>query len=338
MKGLKKNSIILLVVTIIIVGFVLKDDFGAIIEALLKANIFILLLAFLCQIVALMFEALAYKKVVDSYTENYSYKSALKMQFITKFFNGITPFSTGGQPMQIYLLKKEGFRLTKATNIIMQNFILYQAALVTYGIFALLVNWKWNLFPEVNLLKNLIVIGFLMNTLVMVGLIIISFSSKFNHALIKKAIAILSKLKIIKDKEKKQAEWSERVDDFHEGTTYLKKHKKLCLQSYFYNIVYLTLNYLMPFFVVASLLGWHNPVTAVDAICSSAYILIIGSFVPIPGASGGIEYGYLRFFGSFIKGSILKASLLIWRFISYYFLMIVGAVIFNIKGREKKCE
>ena len=231
MKGIKKNSIILLVVTIIIVGFVLKDDFSAIIEALLKANILILILAFLCQIVALMFEALAYKKVVDSYTDNYSYKSALKMQFITKFFNGITPFSTGGQPMQIYLLKKEGFRLTKATNIIMQNFILYQAALVTYGIFALLVNWKWNLFPEVNLLKNLIVIGFLMNTLVMIGLIIISFSSKFNHLIIDKVIAILSKMKIVKDKEKKQAEWSEKVDDFHEGTTYLKKHKKLCLQS-----------------------------------------------------------------------------------------------------------
>ncbi|MCI8588313.1 MAG: flippase-like domain-containing protein [Bacilli bacterium] len=338
MKGIKKNSILLLVITIIIVGFVLKDDFNAIIDALLKANIAILILAFLCQVVAIMFEALAYKKVVDSYTENYSYKSALKMQFITKFFNGITPFSTGGQPMQIYLLKKEGFRLTKATNIIMQNFILYQAALVTYGILALLINWKWNLFKEVTLLKNLIALGFLMNTLVMVGLIIISFSSKLNHLIIDKTITLLAKLKIVKDKEKKQAEWSERIDDFHEGTTYLKKHKMLCLQSYFYNLVYLTLNYLMSFFVVASLIGWQNPVTPVNAICSSAYILIIGAFVPIPGASGGIEYGYLRFFGSFIKGSILKASLLIWRFISYYFLMIVGAVIFNIKGSEKECE
>lgn len=338
MKGLKKNSIILLILTVLIVGFVLKDDFSAIMEALLKANILILGLAFLCQIVAIMFEALAYKKVVDSYVENYPYKNALKMQFITKFFNGITPFSTGGQPMQIYLLKKDGFRLTKATNIIMQNFILYQAALVTYGIFALLINWKWNLFSEVTLLKNLIVIGFLMNTLVMLGLIVISFNNKFNHIMIDKVILLLSKLKIIKNKEKKQAEWSEKVDDFHEGTTYLKQHKMLCLQSFLYNLIYLTLNYLTPFFVIASLVGWSNPVTPISAICSSAYILIIGSFVPIPGASGGIEYGYLRFFGSFIKGGILKASLLIWRFISYYFLMIVGAVTFNIKGSEKECE
>lgn len=338
MKSIKKNSMILLMITILIVAFVLKDDFSAIVEALLKANILIISFAFICQIVALMFEALAYKKVVDSYIDNYSYKSALKMQFITKFFNGITPFSTGGQPMQIYLLKKEGFRLTKATNIIMQNFILYQAALVTYGVVALFVNWKWNLFVEVKLLKNLIVIGFLINTLVMIGLIIISFSSKLNHIIIDKTIALLAKLKIVKNKEKKQAEWSERIDDFHEGTSYLKKHKKLCLQSYLYNFIYLTLNYLTPFFVFASLLGFKNPVTPINAICSSAYILIIGSFVPIPGASGGIEYGYLRFFGSFIKGGILKASLLIWRFISYYFLMIIGAVIFNLKGSEEKCE
>lgn len=338
MKGIKKNSIILLIATILIIGFVLKDDFNSIVGALLKANVLILILAFLCQIVALMFEALAYKKVVDSYVDNYPYKKALKMQFVTKFFNGITPFSTGGQPMQIYLLKKDGFRITKATNIIMQNFIIYQAALVTYGLVALFINFRFDLFPEVNLLKNLIVIGFLMNTLVMVGLIIISFSSKFNHTIIKWGINILAKLRVVKDKEQEQEKWKERVDDFHKGTSYLKKHKKLCLQSYFYNFMYLTLSYVMPFFVIASLMGWNNPVTALDAICSSAYILIIGSFVPIPGASGGIEYGYLRFFGSFIKGGILKASLLIWRFISYYFLMILGAIIFNIKGGKEKCE
>lgn len=338
MKSLKKNSIILLLITVIIIIFVLKDDFTAIMDALLSANILILILALLCQLAAIMVEALAYKKVVDSYTIDYPYKKALRMQFITKFFNGITPFSTGGQPMQIYLLNKDGFRLTKATNIIMQNFIIYQAALVVYGILALLINWRFNLFPEVSLLKNLIVLGFLTNTLVMVGLIIISFSRSFNHMVVSRVIDILSKLKIVRNKEKKIEEWKEKVDDFHEGTSYLKEHKRLALESFACNILYFTLSYVLPFFVVASLVGWNNPVTPLNAICSSAYILIIGSFIPIPGASGGIEYGYLRFFGSFIKGGVLKASLLIWRFISYYFLMIVGAIIFNFKGSDKKCE
>lgn len=338
MKSIKKNSIVLLIITILILFLVLKDDFSTSMSALFQANVVILILAFLCQIVAIMVEALAYKKVVDSYTDNYTYKKALRMQFITKFFNGITPFSTGGQPMQIYMLKKDGFRFTKATNIIMQNFIIYQAALVVYGMIALIINWKLNLFKDIALLRNLIALGFLMNTLVMIGLIVVSFSKKFNHMVINKIIHFLGKVKIVKNEEKKLKEWEERVDDFHEGTNYLKQHKKLCLASFFYNFVYLTLHYLTPYFVMASLVGWNNPLTPINAICASAYVLIIGSFVPIPGASGGIEFGYLAFIGTFIKGGILRASLLIWRFISYYFLMLIGAIIFSIKGSDKSCE
>ena len=334
MKSLKKNSLILIGITILILFLVLKDDFNEIIAALLGANFFFLFLALLCQLLAIVFEALAYKKIVNSYSKDYSFGQALRMQFMTKFFNGITPFSTGGQPMQVYMLKKDGFRLTKATNIIMQNFIIYQAALVIYGLFAIAINTNFHLFKNIPVLKELIVLGFMVNTLVMLGLIIISFSSKFNHLVIKKVISFLGKLKLIKNPEKTQEAWKERIDDFHEGTTYLKKNKLLCLESFFYNIIYLTLTYVMPYFVIVALGG--TGVSPITAIVSSAYILIIGSFVPIPGASGGIEYGYLKFFGCFIGGSILKASLLIWRTISYYLLMIIGAIVLNVKGRKKR--
>ncbi|MDD6223375.1 MAG: lysylphosphatidylglycerol synthase transmembrane domain-containing protein [bacterium] len=334
MKSLKKNSIILVFITLLILVLVLKDDFHSIMNAFLHANLLFILLALVCQIIGLVFDALAYKKVIDSYTKNYTMKKALRMIIITKFFNGITPFSSGGQPMQIYMLKKEGFRLTKATNIIIQTFILYQAALVLYGILAIIINLKFQLFKDIFLLKNLIIIGFLMNTLVMIGLVVISFSNKFNHIMIRKIISLLSKVHIVKDKEKKQAQWRERVDDFHEGATFLKKNKKLCFQAFIYNFLYLTFTYVMPYFVIIALSN-HNLVTPINSIVASAYILIIGAFVPIPGASGGIEYGYLKFFGTFIQGSVLKASLLIWRFISYYLPMIVGAIVFNLKGSKK---
>ena len=337
MKNLRKNSIILILITILIIILVLKDDFNSIIHSLLTANLFFIFLALLCQFIGLIFDALAYKKVINSYSPDYSMKKAFKMIIITKFFNGITPFSSGGQPMQIYMLKKEGFRFTKATNIIIQTFILYQAALVVYGLIAIGVNSHFQLFTNVTLLKNLILLGFFMNTVVMIGLIIISFSSKFNHLVINKSILLLNKLHIIKDKDKKLEEWSEKVDDFHEGATFLKNNKKLCIEAFIYNLLYLTFTYVMPFFVIIAL-GANDKglVTPLNSIVASAYILIIGAFVPIPGASGGIEYGYLKFFGNFIGGSILKASLLIWRFISYYLPMIIGAIAFNLKGSEKK--
>jgi len=339
MKNLKKNSIILLLITVIVLFCVLKDDFPSIIETLKNVNHLWLIVALSCFFIALGFEAKAYQEIIEGYQYDYTFKKAYKMLIITKFFNGITPFSSGGQPMQIYMLKKDGVRLTKATNIIIQNFIIYQAALVLLGIVAIVTNYYLKIFTEVTLLKQLVTVGFLINTLVMVGLIVISFSSKFNHFIISKSISILSKLKLIKNKEEKQEKWREKVDDFHEGTEYLKENKLLCLRAFVYNIIYLTLTYLMPYFVILALAKTvPADVTPIKVICASAYVLIMGSFVPIPGASGGIEFGYFKFFGNFIKGSILKASLLIWRTISYYLPMIIGGILFSIntKGEGQK--
>ena len=339
MKNLKKNSIILLLITAVVLVCVLKDDFPDIMLALKNAKLIYLVIALLCFFCGLLFEAIAYKEIIQGYEYDYSIKKSYKMLLITKFFNGITPFSSGGQPMQIYMLKKDGIRITKATNIIIQNFIIYQAALVVFGMVAILINHFSRIFQEVTLLKQLVTLGFIMNTLVMLGLIIISFSSRFNHFILRRIIGILSRLHIIKDKEKMLEKWEEKVDDFHEGTDYLKKNKLLCVRTFIYNIIYLGLTYLMPYFVILALN--HGPLTGVTplkAICSSAYVLIMGSFVPIPGASGGIEYGYFRFFGNFIKGSLLKASLLIWRTISYYLPMIIGGILFNINTKRVEKE
>lgn len=337
MKDLKKNSIILLLITFVVLFCVLKDDFPSIVETLKNANHIWIIVAILCFFIALGFEAKAYQEIIQGYQYNYTFKKSYKMLLITKFFNGITPFSSGGQPMQIYMLKKEGVRLTKATNIIIQNFIIYQAALVLFGIIAITTNYFLKIFTEVHLLKQLVTIGFLINTIVMIGLIVVSFSSSFNHFIVQKVISILSKLKLVKNKEEKQEKWREKVDDFHEGAEYLKKNKMLCLRAFLYNIIYLALTYMMPYFVILALANTIPVgVTPLKAICASAYVLIIGSFVPIPGASGGIEFGYLKFFGNFIKGSLLKASLLIWRTISYYLPMIIGGLLFNLNMKRGK--
>lgn len=335
MKNLKKNSIILLIITFIVLICVLKDDLPSIIEVLNNANVLFLFIAVICFFVALLFEAKAYQDIIKCYKSDYTLKQSYIMLLITKFFNGITPFSTGGQPMQIYILNKDGVKVTKATNIVIQNFIIYQLALVVLGIIAIGINYYFNMFEKINLLKQLVTVGFLFNTLIMVGLFVIGFNSSFNHFIVGKIVSILGKLKLIKDKKETLTKWHEKVDDFHEGAGYLRNNKTLFIKAFVYNIFYLVLTYLMPYFVILSLSeGTLVGVTPLKVICASAYVMIIGSFVPIPGASGGIEYGYYKFFGNFITGSLLKASLLIWRTVSYYLPMIIGGILFNAKIKK----
>jgi uncharacterized protein (TIRG00374 family) len=64
--------------------------------------------------------------------------------------------------------------------------------------------------------------------------------------------------------------------------------------------------------------------------------MLIGSFVPMPGGTGGIEYVFLVFYGNFIKGSRLNAMMLVWRFISFYFGIVVGAILLGGKKKARQ--
>ena len=64
--------------------------------------------------------------------------------------------------------------------------------------------------------------------------------------------------------------------------------------------------------------------------------MIIGAFVPLPGGTGGLEYSFITFFGNFISGSKLTTLMLMWRFCTYYFGMLIGAVLLNLSRRDSK--
>ena len=84
--------------------------------------------------------------------------------------------------------------------------------------------------------------------------------------------------------------------------------------------------------------GDYTSFNALLSIVSCSYVMLIGSFVPIPGGTGGLEYGFIQFYGNFVTGSTLNVIMILWRFVTYYFGMIVGAVAVNIKEGEHKCE
>lgn len=337
MKNLKKNTIVLLLITLIVLFFILKDNFLLVLQNITNVNYIWILLSILCVALYWLCQALSMYTIAREYSKKLKFKSIFQQTLITQFFNGITPFSTGGQPMSVYMLNKSNIKLTHATNIVVQNFILYQSALISIGAIAVIINHYLNLFVNTPILKNLILLGFIVNTLVGVILLFISFSTKFNKGFIFKVLNVLNKLKIIKDKDQKEKQWEKRLQEFHDSAELLKKKKSLFIKGYLYNFAGLIAFYLVPLFILFSLKDYHS-LNIINSIVSSAYVLIMGSFVPIPGGSGGVEYGYMQFFGNFTSGAILSTSLLLWRFITYYLGILIGGIMLNFyKGEDKKC-
>ena len=173
--------------------------------------------------------------------------------------------------MEVYMLTKHKISSSKSTMITLQNFIFYQIALVLFGLGAVIYNSIYNIFPKVPILKRLVLIGFIINTLVAVVIILISISKKATKTVINLIINILSKLKLIKNKEKIKKRWDIKLEEFHECATYLRGNKKLFVLGILFNIMSLACLYITPLFIVNSMKDFSS-LNIKTTITSSAYV------------------------------------------------------------------
>ena len=331
------NFLLIAIVLSIVLYFSLKDNYQEIISTILKMNYIWIFVAILALIIYRLCASLGHYYIIKANNGKVSYLKCFQINLMILFFHGITPFAGGGQPMEIYFLHKEGIPVTKATNITLQNFIVYQIALVLLGLISIGANNIFHIFKDASILKQLVTVGFIINTLVIIGLFIIAFGKKINKWIVNHLISLLGKLKIIKNKEKSTEKWNEYINNFHNGAKLLVSNKKEFIKMILYAFLALVCLYITPVVLLYST-GDYTSFNALLSIVSCSYVMLIGSFVPIPGGTGGLEYGFIQFYGNFVTGSTLNVIMILWRFVTYYFGMIVGAVAVNIKEGEHKCE
>lgn len=325
MKNQKKNIIILLIVLAIILYICLNNDFANVVNEIKKINPIWLIVSIIYLCLYLLARSINLNMILKQFNKEYTIKKTFKVVLTTSFFDSITPFSSGGQPAEIYLLNKEGFKVSDSTNSVIQHSIVYQIALVLFGIIAIVLNSIFNILGDNSLLKTFIIIGFSINTLVVVLLLFFSFSKKANLKMLTFFINIFGKFKIIKNPEKMKKNLNKDIDRFVKNSKLLFKNYSLLIKGIFLNMIGFFFLYSIPLYIAFGLDNFKS-LNMLNTIVTSSYVMMFGSFVPIPGGSGGIEYGFIKFFGNFISGSKLKAMMLLWRFITYYILIIVGGI------------
>lgn len=332
MKSKKTNIIFIILLTALVLYIVLKDNLGEKINYLLSINPVYLLLAFLMMVVYWILKGLVLYNCTIKFKKDYTKKKGIYLMVTTQFFHSITPFASGGQPWQVYKLNKEGLKASEGTTVAIEDFIAFQSALILLGIIAVISNHFLKIIPTDSKLIYLVIIGFTLNILVIVFLFILAFSKRLNKKIINGVVSILCKLKIVKDEQCIKEKTHEFIENFHTSAEILFQDKINLVKIISLNFVALTVQYLIPFVLM---LGLNVYVRPYDVLVASAYVMLIDSMMPTPGSTGGLEYGFLSFFKPFIKGSKLDVIMIVWRFVTYYFGIIMGIIFLNIHKEEK---
>lgn len=332
MKKRTLNLLIIVIFTLIVLYFSLKDNYHEIITSILNADIRWLFISYLLVLGYTFLKAIVTNNIINNF-KGYGIKKTFSLQLMTFFFNAVTPFSTGGQPFQVYVLKKNKLTLSEGTNVVIQESIIHQIAIIIVGFLTIIINQIFKICPIDGIIFVLLIVGFLANLLVLVLLFVVSYGKKIDKLLIGWVVNLLTFFKIVKDKEKQTKKLNKSIENFNVNARLLISNKKKFIKLILLNCLAFMCLYIVPLTVLFSL-GNYNSFDGVTAIVLVSFVSIISSYVPLPGGIGGQEYLFVTLFGFYLQKPLLSTLMLLWRFITYYLPMIVGAIIFNIKQKE----
>ncbi len=328
MKKKVVNLIIMFTSLSIVMFFTLKDDFNGVMHELKKVNIFIIILAIILFFLAIFIKSISVNKFLQV-KHKYKLSKTFCLTIIVQFINGITPFQTGGQPYEIYLLKKDGIRITDSANSILKDFISYQIALLLLAILSVIISVKKILAVNFHT-RFLIIGGLLINIIILVFLLFFSFGKKPVTKLVNKFM----KCNFFKQKNERLQKLNCSLANFYSSGSELKNNKLLFIKCITLNLIYLIILYSIPCFIFKS---FNIDISIIDSITITTLVMLIGNFVPLPGGIGGIEYGFMQLFGIIILGRVLSGAMIMWRFVTYISCLIIGFITLLIKkGRDKK--
>lgn len=319
------NFVVIIIITLLVLWFALKDNFNEIMHAITTMSYFSLAVILIWGILFTAVWGIVYWVLGKKYQPGYSLLKGIAVAFVGAFFAGITPSATGGQFGQIYILKKQGFKYSDGASILWTDFIVYQTTMMIYV--TLLFIFKYNEFAGRSSWFLLCLAGFVVNVVVVIGLYTMALFPKAYIRLAQWGVRWLAKIHIVKDKDKMLAKWTGQMQNFTKEIKNFSHDKKRLFECFLINLVRLTLLYSLPY-VVADCLGIDMHISQmIEVIALSSFVTMANSFIPIPGASGGTEMMFSVLFYP-LFGKLTSAVMLLWRVSSYHIVILIGGITF----------
>lgn len=345
----KYSAYLLIVLSILWVGFVIYQTIEQDLQNLSFADFFLvagdfleqwpyLLLALGMILVVILSGAIKFSVMIHAKTGKWAIRDAIRLPIVGKYYENITPYGAGGQPYQIYHLRKTGMSLGQATALPIINYAFMR---LTFGIVSLIF---FILFPTVvtGWIRIAGYVGIVVSSIIPVAFIGITLSPKATKQILRFIAWMLQKLRI------------KKADFFMEKLSSTTQHYQDAIAEFRYNKTVLGVNFYLSmlshiamasiaFFVMKATPSSQLLIADFNYLHVTAMFLYAANFIaiiPTPGGSGAAEFSFVSLFAFYISGTYLVWAMLFWRFFSFYFIIFLGlpTVIISALAKKKRIK
>lgn len=323
MQYIKKHINVIVLITLLSGTFYTifsKLDMTNFMETVKNSDSRFLLAGLVCMLVYWSIEAGILDVLLKRVYPKTKFWTALKITLVGQYYSFLTPFASGGQPAQLYEMKKDDIPMTGATAVLVSKFILFQVTVTIYALI-LTLNKLPMIMRDLRPVSSFVFIGLLINTIGLGMIMMIAFNPSKMKVVVTNFILWLNKVKVIKKPEKHIQKLVEFVDEYDECIQTYRDDWKLTLGLFLASVIQVTVFFSITFFVYRALGLSGASIYRIITLQALLYMAI--AFIPSPGTVGAAEAGFAMLLGSVFSSNIIAVALLLWRGISYYFGLVV---------------
>ena len=238
------------------------------------------------------------------------------------FFSCITPSASGGQPMQIYYMKKEKIPIPVSTVVLMVVTITYKLVLVVIGL-GITIFARGFLHHYLEGILPVFYLGLALNVFCVTLMTVLVFHPVLAREILLKGMGLLERLHLMKKKEARRQKLNDSMEVYRETAVYLKDHKRVLFHVIIITFLQRMALFSVTWFVYRAFQMQGTP--AVDVVFLQAVISVSVDMLPLPGGMGISETLFLNIFAPVFRQVLLPAMVLS-RGLGYYSQLLISAL------------
>lgn len=267
-------------------------------------------------------DAINNKVLLKNFGYNKSIWQTLKYAFIGFFYSAITPSSTGGQPMQLYHMNKDGVEISHGTIVLLLQAASYHIMTLLFMLVGAVFNGAY-LIDNLNYFVILLVIGITITTCVLTILLGLIFSKKASNTFMRFAKWLIKVFRF-KNKEDLFEKIEKEVSEFKTSADYIKNNKKIFLRVLLVSMMQMTAFYSVTFVTTRAL---NLDISYFKVLTLQAVLFSAISSIPLPGSIGISEVGFGAIFLPIFGEKLIGTATIMNRFMNFYFFVIVSMIV-----------
>ena len=279
-----------------------------------------------------------YHLLYDAYTWDTSEKENLFLfSSVGFFFSCITPSASGGQPAQIYYMKKEKIPIPVSTLVLMIVTITYKLVLVVIGV-ALTIFGQGFIHAYLWNVRHVFYLGTALNVFCVTAMLILVFHPVLARDIMVKGLALIEKMHLMKPRRSRLEKLEASMDQYRATAVYLKEHIKVLIEVFGITVFQRFALFAATWFVYRAF--GLSGTSAVVIVILQGTIAVAVDMLPLPGGMGISEQLFLRIFLPIFGSQLLLPGMILSRGLGYYTELFISAIFtivanFTIGRREE---